>query len=99
MVSDYKWPTLSPAPAVEVENKRPEREETASPSAVQEKRQPVVSSSHVPAARITPPVNPPVNNAAPPRPPPDPTDDDEYDSDDASKTDLSSQTEPLIYRT
>ncbi|KAM8743154.1 rabphilin-3A [Acanthopagrus schlegelii] len=80
-------PQVAPtsAPAVEAENKRPEREETASPPAVQEKRQPVVSSSHVPAARITPPVNPPVNNAAPPRPPPDPTEDeDEYDSDDAT---------------
>lgn len=85
-----------PAPAAEAENKRAEREETAGPPAVQEKRQPVVSSS-LPAARITPPVNPPVNNTAPPRPPPDPTEDedeDEYDSDDASKTDFSSQTEP-----
>lgn len=83
-----------PAPAAEAENKRAEREETAGPPAVQEKRQPVVSSS-LPAARITPPMNPPVNNTAPPRPPPDPTkDEDEYDSDDASKTDFSSQTEP-----
>lgn len=82
-----------PAPAAEAENKRAEREETAGPPAVQEKRQPVVSSS-LPAARINPPVNPPVNNTAPPRPPPDPTEDeDEYDSDDASKTDFSFQTE------
>ncbi|XP_073334081.1 rabphilin-3A [Pagrus major] len=73
------------ANAQQAENKRPEREETVSPPAVQEKRQPVVSSSHIPAARITPPVNPPVNNLAPPRPPPDRTEDeDEYDSDDAT---------------
>ena len=71
---------MSIAPAADVK-------ETASPPAVEEKRQPVVSSSissHVPAARI----NPPVNNTAPARPPPDRTEDEDndYDSDDASKT-------------
>ena len=74
---------LSRAPAADVENKRPGREETASPPpAVEEKRQPVVSSPHVPAPRN-------ISSPAPtPRPPPDRTEDeDEYDSDDASKTD------------
>ncbi|XP_076614904.1 rabphilin-3A [Chaetodon auriga] len=74
------------APAANVEKQRSGREETVSPPAVEEKRQPVVSSSHVPAARITPPVTPPVSSPAPPRPPPDRTEDEDndYDSDDAT---------------
>ncbi|XP_068430072.1 double C2-like domain-containing protein beta [Clinocottus analis] len=76
--------------ASDVENKRPEREET------EERRQPVVSSSvpsHAPPATR---INPPVNNAAPPRPPPDRTEDeDEYDSDDA--TTLGSLEFSLLY--
>ncbi|XP_070706662.1 rabphilin-3A [Pempheris klunzingeri] len=88
------------APAAHVENKRPEREETVSPPAVEAKRQPVVSSSitsHAPTARITPPVNPPANNPAPPRPPPDRTEDEDvdYDSDDA--TTLGSLEFSLLY--
>ncbi|KAF3849230.1 hypothetical protein F7725_015727 [Dissostichus mawsoni] len=54
----------------DVGDKPPERK--VSHPAVQEKRQPVVSSSvssPVPAARVNPPVNPPANNPAPPRPP------------------------------
>ncbi|KAK9532218.1 hypothetical protein VZT92_009615 [Zoarces viviparus] len=83
-------------PASVVENKRPERDETVSPPAVEAKRQPVVSSSissHVPATRI----NPPVNNTAPQRPPPDRTEeeDDDYDSDDA--TTLGSLEFSLLY--
>ena len=81
------------APAADVENKRSEREGTVSLPAVEEKRQPVVSSSfssHVPAARTIPPVNPPANNPTPPRPTPDRTEDEDndYDSDDASRNDL-----------
>ncbi|XP_044031240.1 rabphilin-3A isoform X3 [Siniperca chuatsi] len=88
------------APTSDVENKRSEREETVSPQAVEEKRQPVVSSSissHNPATRIIPPVNPPVNNPAPPRPPPDRTEDEDndYDSDDA--TTLGSLEFSLLY--
>lgn len=70
-----------------------EREETVSIPAVEEKRQPLVSSSvssHLPAARNIPPVNPPANNLTPPRPTPDRTEDEDedndYDSDDASMT-------------
>ncbi|XP_078127619.1 rabphilin-3A [Sander vitreus] len=81
--------TPTSAPAAEVK-------ETVSPPAVEEKRQPVVSSSissHVPAARI----NPPVNNTAPARPPPDRTEDEDndYDSDDA--TTLGSLEFSLLY--
>ncbi|XP_069021876.1 rabphilin-3A [Embiotoca jacksoni] len=72
-----------------VDNKHKDREETASPPAVEEKREPVVSSSistRNPAARFTPPVKPPANSPAPPRPPPDRTEDEDndYDSDDAT---------------
>lgn len=78
---------MSLAPAADVHTKQ--REETVSPAPVEDKRQPVVSSSvssHVPAARIT--VNPPANNPPPQRPPPDRTEEEDidYDSDDASKT-------------
>ncbi|KAA8584276.1 hypothetical protein FQN60_008061 [Etheostoma spectabile] len=70
--------------------------ETVSPPAVEEKRQPVVSSSisaHLPAARI----NPPVNNTAPTQPPPSQTEDEDndYDSDDA--TTLGSLEFSLLY--
>ncbi|XP_059214359.1 rabphilin-3A [Centropristis striata] len=79
----------SPAPPADVEK-------TASPPAVEEKRQPVVCSSfssNVPATRNTPPVNSP----APPRPPPDRTEeeDNDYDSDDA--TTLGSLEFSLLY--
>lgn len=79
------------APAADVENRRSEREETVCPPAVEEKTQPVVSSSvssHITATRNTPAVN----NPAPPRPPPDRTEeeDNDYDSDDASMIDFSS---------
>ncbi|XP_008285574.1 rabphilin-3A [Stegastes partitus] len=83
------------APAADVENKLPEK------AAVEEKSQPVVSSSissHIPAARINPPVNPPANNPAPPRPTQDRTtqdEDNEYDSDDA--TTLGSLEFSLLY--
>nr|XP_046230447.1 double C2-like domain-containing protein beta [Scatophagus argus] len=85
------------APAAEAENKRSEKEETVSPPAVEDKRQPVVSAAHVPATRSLPPVNPPVNNPTPPRPPPDRTgdEDDDYDSDDA--TTLGSLEFSLLY--
>ncbi|XP_041816270.1 double C2-like domain-containing protein beta [Chelmon rostratus] len=74
------------APAAHVENKRSEREGTGCPPAVEEKKQPLVSSSPAPTTRSTPPVNPAVNSPAPPRPPPDPTQDEDkdYDSDDAT---------------
>ncbi|CAB1419144.1 unnamed protein product [Pleuronectes platessa] len=92
--------TLTSAPAADVGNKRSEREGTVSLPAVEEKRQPVVSSSfssHVPAARAIPPVNPPANNPTPPRPTPDRTEDEEndYDSDDA--TTLGSLEFSLLY--
>lgn len=92
---------MSLAPAAHVENKRSEREGTGCPPAVEEKKQPLVSSSPAPTTRSTPPVNPAVNSPAPPRPPPDPTQDEDkdYDSDDASKPDRPSQTEPPVYRT
>lgn len=78
------------APAANEENKISEREETVSAPAVVDKRQPVVSSSHIPTTRSTPPVNQLVNKPASPRPPPDQTgeEDNDYDSDDASKADL-----------
>ncbi|XP_034752013.1 rabphilin-3A isoform X1 [Etheostoma cragini] len=77
------------APAADVK-------ETVSPPAVEDKRQPVVSSSisaHLPAARI----NPPVNNTAPTQPPPNQTEDEDidYDSDDA--TTLGSLEFSLLY--
>lgn len=86
---------LSVAPGADFPKKPAGREETASPPAVEEKRQPVVSSSilsHVPATRTIPPVNAPTNNPTPQRPPPDRTEDEdnEYDSDDASKIDYCS---------
>uniref|UniRef100_A0AAQ6AE07 C2 domain-containing protein n=1 Tax=Amphiprion ocellaris TaxID=80972 RepID=A0AAQ6AE07_AMPOC len=85
---------------VDVVNKLPEKEEPMSRTAVEEKRQPVVSSSvasHIPAARINPPVNPPANNPTPPRPTQDRTEDEdnEYDSDDA--TTLGSLEFSLLY--
>ncbi|AWO95880.1 putative rabphilin-3A-like [Scophthalmus maximus] len=80
-----------------------EREETVSIPAVEEKRQPLVSSSvssHLPAARNIPPVNPPANNLTPPRPTPDRTEDEDedndYDSDDA--TTLGSLEFSLLYK-
>lgn len=80
------------APAANGENKSSEREETMSAPAVVDKRQPVVSSSHIPTTRSIPPVSQLVNKPASPRPPPDRTEeeDNDYDSDDASKADLSS---------
>ncbi|XP_035807117.2 rabphilin-3A [Amphiprion ocellaris] len=88
------------APTSDVVNKLPEKEEPMSRTAVEEKRQPVVSSSvasHIPAARINPPVNPPANNPTPPRPTQDRTEDEdnEYDSDDA--TTLGSLEFSLLY--
>uniref|UniRef100_A0A7N6A7K7 Rabphilin 3A homolog (mouse), b n=1 Tax=Anabas testudineus TaxID=64144 RepID=A0A7N6A7K7_ANATE len=65
------------------QKKPAEREETVS---VEQRRQPVVSSSsHVPATRTIPPVNAPANNPTPQRPPPERTEEDnDYDSDDAT---------------
>ena len=80
----------SPAPPADVEKK----DETVSPPAVEEKRQPVVASSYVsshsPVTRIVPPVNPPANNPTPPKPTPDRTEEEDidYDSDDASTTEF-----------
>ncbi|MED6271001.1 hypothetical protein CHARACLAT_015983, partial [Characodon lateralis] len=76
-------------PAVDDENKHPERVKAMSSPAVEEKQQPVASSSvlsHIPAIRMTPPVNSPFNSATPERRPPDYTeeDDHDYDSDDAT---------------
>ncbi|XP_047425894.1 rabphilin-3A [Mugil cephalus] len=84
------------APAADVHSKQ--REETVSPAPVEDRRQPVVSSSiasRVPAARVT--VNPPANNPPPPRPPPDRTEEEDidYDSDDA--TTLGSLEFSLLY--
>ncbi|KAF7216803.1 rabphilin-3A isoform X1 [Nothobranchius furzeri] len=81
--------------AADVENKHSDKVEGMHPPAVEEKRQPVVSSS-VPA-RSTPPVNPSANNPPPRRPPPDTTEepDIEYDSDDA--TTLGSLEFSLLY--
>lgn len=83
------------AVAAHVENKHSEREDTMSPPVVEVKRQPVVSSS--PPTRGIPPVHQSVNNPAPARPPPDRAEDEDndYDSDDASKDDLSFQTKPV----
>ncbi|XP_035523385.1 double C2-like domain-containing protein beta [Morone saxatilis] len=83
------------APAADVA--RSVREETVSPPAVEEKRQPVVTNSHVPATRNIPPVKVPVSNPAPTRPPPDRTEDEDndYDSDDA--TTLGSLEFSLLY--
>ncbi|XP_056258736.1 rabphilin-3A [Seriola aureovittata] len=66
-----------------------DRQETAAAPAVEDKRQPVVSSSvssHVPATRAAPPVHPPADNPTPPRPAPGRTqdEDNDYDSDDAT---------------
>ncbi|XP_040014360.1 rabphilin-3A [Xiphias gladius] len=73
---------------------------SVSPPAVEQKRQPVVSSSissHLPTTTSIPPVNPPANNPAPPRPTPDRTEDEDndYDSDDA--TTLGSLEFSLLY--
>uniref|UniRef100_A0A8C4EQV1 Rabphilin-3A n=1 Tax=Dicentrarchus labrax TaxID=13489 RepID=A0A8C4EQV1_DICLA len=83
------------SPAADVA--RSVREETVSPPAVEEKRQPVVTSSHVPATRNIPPVKAPISNPAPTRPPPDRTEDEDndYDSDDA--TTLGSLEFSLLY--
>ncbi|XP_076020191.1 rabphilin-3A [Genypterus blacodes] len=76
-----------------------DEEETAPPPAAEDKRQPVSNSisSHIPAARATPPVCPPAVNPAPPRPPPDQAEveDNDYDSDDA--TTLGSLEFSLLY--
>uniref|UniRef100_A0AAQ6II42 Rabphilin 3A homolog (mouse), b n=1 Tax=Anabas testudineus TaxID=64144 RepID=A0AAQ6II42_ANATE len=71
------------APTSDFQKKPAEREETVS---VEQRRQPVVSSSsHVPATRTIPPVNAPANNPTPQRPPPERTEEDnDYDSDDAT---------------
>ncbi|KAM9306254.1 rabphilin-3A [Pholidichthys leucotaenia] len=76
-------------PAADVDNNRFQREEAVLPPSVEGKRQPVISSavlSHIPAARVVPPVSPPANNPAPQRPPADKTqdEDNDYDSDDAT---------------
>ncbi|XP_062290510.1 rabphilin-3A [Scomber scombrus] len=76
------------------------KEQTVSPPAVEEKRQPAVSSyisSPAPVTRIVPPVNPPANNPNPPKPTPDRTEeeDNDYDSDDA--TTLGSLEFSLLY--
>ncbi|XP_022595536.1 rabphilin-3A-like [Seriola dumerili] len=66
-----------------------DRQETAAAPAVEDKRQPVVSSSvssHVPATRAAPPAHPPADNPTPPRPAPGRTqdEDNDYDSDDGT---------------
>lgn len=77
--------------AADVGTKRSERDETVTPPVVEDKRHPAVSTSYIPATRIVPPVNQVVNSPASPKPPPARTEeDDDYDSDDASKADLSS---------
>ncbi|XP_033979241.1 rabphilin-3A [Trematomus bernacchii] len=90
--------TQQAAPPLRYSNKPPERK--VSHPAVEEKRQPVVSSSvssPVPAARVNPPVNPPANNPAPPRPPPDQTEDEENDYDSDDSTTLGSLEFSLLY--
>ncbi|KAM4527124.1 rabphilin-3A [Odontesthes bonariensis] len=87
-------------PAVNMENKHLEKVEVVPRPTVEEKRQPVVSStvsSHNPAAKLTPPVNPPAKNSSSPKPQPDPAEDEdnEYDSDDA--TTLGSLEFSLLY--
>ena len=81
---------MSPGPAVNMGNKHLEKVEVVPRPTMEEKRQPVVSStvsSHNPAAKLTLPAK----NSSSPKPQPDPAEDEdnEYDSDDASKTDYS----------
>ncbi|XP_030006284.1 rabphilin-3A isoform X2 [Sphaeramia orbicularis] len=98
--ANVQQPAASSAPVVDVESKLSKKEDTVSPPAVEEKRQPLVASSissYTPVTRINPPVNPPVNNPPPQRPPPDRTEveDEDYDSDDA--TTLGSLEFSLLY--
>ncbi|XP_072227657.1 rabphilin-3A [Leuresthes tenuis] len=83
-------------PAVNMENKHLEKVEVVPRPTMEEKRQPVVSStvsSHNPAAKLTPPAK----NSSSPKPQPDPAEDEdnEYDSDDA--TTLGSLEFSLLY--
>ncbi|XP_071754530.1 rabphilin-3A [Centroberyx gerrardi] len=89
-----------PALASKPPRANPEREETVPPPAVEDKRQPDVSSStptHIPATSFAPPVHPPAHKPAPQRPSPDQAEDEDndYDSDDA--TTLGSLEFSLLY--
>ncbi|CAL1567981.1 unnamed protein product [Knipowitschia caucasica] len=80
------------------ENKRSQREEVPSPPVIEEKRQPLVTSSipsYTPAPRPTPVNNSPIH-PPPQKPPPETTqEEDEYDSDDS--TTLGSLEFSLLY--